>query len=82
MAQTKTLQVLVSSTSIDWQEERPAAVEALRTASPMRADMEPFTVGDQSQRHVMQRWIEASTIPCRPCRGGVEQCQEKRDDAS
>jgi hypothetical protein len=82
MAQKKTLQVFVSSTSIDWQEERPAAVEAMLTASPMLADMELFTVGDQSQMYVMKRWIEASTVPCGPCRGGVGPCQETRDDAS
>ena len=73
MAQKKTLQV---------KEERPAEVEAVLTASPILADMELFTVGDQSQMHVMKRWIETSTVPCGPCRGGVGQCKETRVDAS
>jgi hypothetical protein len=70
MAQKKKLQV---------KEERQAAVEAILTASHIPAGMEIFTAGDQSQIQVMKRWIDASAIPCGPCRVDVVKYKEKRD---
>jgi len=44
--------------------------------------MEIFTAGDQSQMPVMKRWIDASAVPCGPCRVGVVKYKEKRNDIS
>jgi hypothetical protein len=63
MAQKKKLQVVVSSTYIDLKKDRQAAVEAILTASPIPAGMELFTAGDQSQRQVIKRWLDASAVP-------------------
>jgi hypothetical protein len=58
----KRLQVFVSSTYHDLQEERQAAVEAILTAGHIPAGMELFTAGDQSQLTVIRRWIEESDV--------------------
>jgi hypothetical protein len=62
MAQKKKLQVFVSSTYIDLQEERQAAVEAILTAGHIPAGMELFAAGDESQMNVIQRWIDESDV--------------------
>jgi hypothetical protein len=60
MAQKKKLQVFVSSTFSDLQEERQAAVEAILTAGHIPAGMELFAAGDESQMNVIKRWIDES----------------------
>ena len=62
MAQKKKLQVFVSSTYVDLQEERQAAVEAILTAGHIPAGMELFAAGDQSQMNVIRRWIDESDV--------------------
>jgi hypothetical protein len=55
-------QVFVSSTYLDLQIERQAAVEAILAAGCIPAGMELFCAGDQSQWKVIQRWIDSSDI--------------------
>lgn len=62
MAQKKKLQVFISSTYTDLQEERQAAVQAILTAGHIPAGMELFTAGDESQMNVIKRWIDESDI--------------------
>ncbi len=62
MAQSRKLQVFISSTYIDLQEERQAAVEAVLTAGHIPAGMELFTAGDESQMNVIKRWIDESDV--------------------
>ncbi|MBI5839673.1 MAG: DUF4062 domain-containing protein [Chloroflexi bacterium] len=62
MAQKKKLQVFVSSTYTDLQEERQAAVEAILTAGHIPAGMELFAAGDESQMNVIKRWIDESDV--------------------
>lgn len=56
------LQVFVSSTFEDLQEERQAAVEAILKAGHIPAGMELFTAGSDSQLDVIKRWIEESDV--------------------
>lgn len=56
------LQVFVSSTFIDLQEERQAAVQAILNAGHIPAGMELFTAGDESQWTIIKRWIEESDV--------------------
>lgn len=62
MLQNKKLQVFISSTYTDLQEERQAAVEAILRAGHIPAGMELFTAGDKSQLAVIQRWIDESDV--------------------
>src|SRR5260221_8635857 len=62
MAQKKTLQVFVSSTYKDLQEERQAAVQAILTAGHIPAGMELFAAGDETQMNVIKRWIDESDV--------------------
>jgi hypothetical protein len=62
MASKKKLQVFVSSTYQDLQEERQAAVEAILTAGHIPAGMELFAAGDEAQMHVIRRWIDESDV--------------------
>lgn len=62
MAQRRKLQIFVSSTFTDLKEERQAAVEAILKAGHIPAGMELFTAGDQSQMHVIRRWIDESDV--------------------
>ena len=55
-------QVFVSSTYVDMQSERQAAVEAILAAGCIPAGMELFCAGDESQWEVIQRWIDDSDI--------------------
>ncbi|MFL6207259.1 MAG: DUF4062 domain-containing protein [Pyrinomonadaceae bacterium] len=62
MTQHKKLQVFISSTYTDLQEERQAAVEAILRAGHIPAGMELFAAGDKSQMTVIQRWIDESDV--------------------
>lgn len=57
---TKKLQVFISSTFIDLQEERQAAVEAVLNSGHIPAGMELFKAGDESQKETIKRWIQES----------------------
>lgn len=58
----KKLQVFISSTYQDLQEERQAAVEAVLNAGHIPAGMELFKAGDQTQKETIKRWIEESDV--------------------
>ena len=58
----KRLQVFVSSTYLDLQAERQAAVEAILVAGHIPAGMELFTSGDESQMDVIKQWIDESDV--------------------
>jgi hypothetical protein len=62
MTANKKYQVFVSSTYLDLQAERQAAVEAILKAGHIPAGMELFAAGDESQMETIKRWIEASDI--------------------
>jgi hypothetical protein len=62
MRQKKKLQVFVSSTYTDLQEERQAAVQAILTAGHIPAGMELFAAGDQTQMTVIKKWIDESDV--------------------
>jgi len=57
----KKLQVFVSSTYTDLQEERQAAVEAILDAGHIPAGMELFKAG-KSQMKTIQKWIDDSDV--------------------
>src|SRR4051812_29297537 len=56
------LQVFVSSTYLDLQLERQAAVEAILKAGHIPAGMELFAAGDESQLETIKRWIDESDV--------------------
>lgn len=56
------LQVFVSSTFTDLQEERQAAVQAILNAGHIPAGMELFIASDESQWEIIQEWIQESDI--------------------
>lgn len=56
------LQVFISSTFIDLQEERQAAVEAVLAAGHIPAGMELFKAGNDSQLDTIKRWIDESDV--------------------
>lgn len=58
----KKLQVFISSTFIDLQDERQAAVQAVLNAGHIPAGMELFKAGDKSQKETIKRWIEESDV--------------------
>ncbi|SFM38139.1 protein of unknown function [Gracilibacillus orientalis] len=58
----KKLQVFVSSTFTDLQEERQAAVSSILNAGHIPAGMELFKAGDESQKETIKRWIEESDV--------------------
>jgi Domain of unknown function (DUF4062) len=62
MPSRKKLQVFISSTFIDLQKERQAAVEAILSANHIPAGMELFTAGDEAQMTVINRWIDESDV--------------------
>jgi hypothetical protein len=51
------IQVFISSTYIDLQDERQAAVQAILDAGHIPAGMELFKAGNDSQLDVIKRWI-------------------------
>lgn len=58
----KKLQVFISSTFLDLQEERQAAVQAVLNAGHIPAGMELFKAGDESQQQVIEEWINDSDV--------------------
>jgi hypothetical protein len=58
----KKLQIFISSTFTDLQEERQATVEAVLNAGHIPAGMELFKSGDESQKETIKRWIEESDV--------------------
>lgn len=58
----KKLQVFVSSTYDDLQEERQAAVQAILDAGHIPAGMELFKAGNDSQLKTIYRWIDESDV--------------------
>ena len=58
----KKLQIFISSTYKDLQEERQAAVEAILSVGHIPAGMELFTAGNESQLETIKRWIEGSDV--------------------
>lgn len=56
------LQVFVSSTFIDLQEERQAAVQAILKVGHIPAGMELFKAGDEEQWEIIKNWIEESDV--------------------
>lgn len=55
-------QVFISSTYIDLQDERQAAVQAVLNAGHIPAGMELFKAGNDSQLDVIKKWINESDI--------------------
>lgn len=62
MSSKKKLQVFVSSTYLDLQNERQAAVEAILKAGHIPAGMELFSAGNESQLETIRRWIDESDV--------------------
>lgn len=58
----KKLQVFISSTFTDLQEERQIAVEAVLNSGHIPAGMELFKSGNTSQKEVIKKWIDESDI--------------------
>jgi hypothetical protein len=58
----KKLQVFVSSTFKDLQDERQAAVQAILRASHIPAGMELFIPGDETQWEIIKKWIIESDV--------------------
>lgn len=58
----KKLQVFISSTYTDLQNERQAAVEAILKSGNIPAGMELFTAGNESQMQTIIRWIDESDV--------------------
>lgn len=58
----KKLQIFISSTYTDLQEERQAAVEAVLASNNIPAGMELFKAGNVSQWDTIKRWIDESDI--------------------
>ncbi|WP_141500940.1 DUF4062 domain-containing protein [Paenibacillus luteus] len=58
----KKLQIFISSTFLDLQEERQAAVEAVLKAGHIPAGMELFKPADESQKETISKWIKESDV--------------------
>lgn len=58
----KKLQIFISSTYVDLQEERQAAVEAVLGCNNIPAGMELFKAGNNSQWETIKKWINESNI--------------------
>ncbi|PGY17205.1 DUF4062 domain-containing protein [Bacillus cereus] len=58
----KKLQVFISSTFTDLEEERQTAVQAVLNAGHIPAGMELFKAGDTSQKETIKKWIEESDV--------------------
>lgn len=58
----KKLQIFISSTYLDLEEERQAAVEAILGSKHIPAGMELFRAGNTSQWETIKRWINESDI--------------------
>ena len=62
MLDQRKLQIFVSSTFVDLQQERQEAVSAILKAGHIPAGMELFTAGDKSQLETIKRWIDHSDV--------------------
>lgn len=62
MNNEKKYQVFISSTFIDLQKERQAAVEAILSVGHIPAGMELFAATNTSQWEVIKKWIDASDV--------------------
>lgn len=58
----KKLQVFISSTYTDLEQERQAAVEAVLKAGHIPAGMELFKSADESQKETITKWIRESDV--------------------
>lgn len=58
----KKLQVFISSTFTDLQEERQAAVQSVLNSGHIPAGMELFKSGDKTQKETIKRWIDESDV--------------------
>lgn len=58
----KKFQIFISSTYLDLQEERQAAVEAILGSRHIPAGMELFKAGNKSQLDTIKKWIDESDI--------------------
>ncbi|MED2615405.1 hypothetical protein COF41_29865 [Bacillus toyonensis] len=58
----KKLQVFISSTFTDLEEERQTAVQAVLNAGHIPAGMELFKAADISQKETIKKWIEESDV--------------------
>lgn len=58
----KKLQVFISSTFTDLQEERQIAVESVLNAGHIPAGMELFKSSDSTQKEVIKKWIDESDV--------------------
>lgn len=58
----KKLQVFISSTYLDLQSERQAAVQAILNAGHIPAGMELFRAGNDSQLSTIKKWIDDSDV--------------------
>ncbi|GEL76307.1 DUF4062 domain-containing protein [Tenuibacillus multivorans] len=58
----KKLQVFVSSTFEDLQDERQAAVSSILNSGHIPAGMELFKAGDESQKETIKKWISESDV--------------------
>ncbi|MCX0398431.1 DUF4062 domain-containing protein [Clostridium perfringens] len=58
----KKLQIFVSSTYLDLEEERQSAVESILSSKHIPAGMELFRAGNKSQWETIKRWIDESDI--------------------
>lgn len=58
----KKFQVFISSTYLDLKEERQKVVEAVLNAGHIPAGMELFHAGDETQKELIEEWIEDSDI--------------------
>lgn len=62
MDSRKKLQIFISSTFTDLQDERQAAVEAILKAGHIPAGMELFTASNKSQWEIIKKWIDESDV--------------------
>jgi hypothetical protein len=62
MGSKKKLQVFISSTYEDLQNERQVAVQAILNSGHIPAGMELFASGDKSQLEVIKQWIKESDV--------------------
>lgn len=58
----KKYQVFISSTYLDLKEERQKVVEAILSAGHIPAGMELFHAGDETQKELIEEWINDSDI--------------------
>lgn len=58
----KKLQIFISSTYLDLQDERQAAVEAILGSKHIPAGMELFRAGNTSQLDTIKKWIDESDL--------------------